>query len=249
MLSIFPCNCLLLYLPCFSTYPPWSSLDILASWNSHKPRQETLEIWEIDGTWPNCEKAYPQTRRPEPNAHKKRLCPGYGRSHCFIFPPATAPRICDHVRKIGLSNIEQNLVASAWSSNFQAERAQCHCASLRHSAANAMYMSHLTIWHKASSGCYYTCHTLDNSWTESPLHRHDRGTPPADEGVICTQIRWKPLQSPRWNAICFAHTAWTPWWSDFPLGSDQARNKVRVWLRLCWKGQADPKFGCLINKD
>jgi hypothetical protein len=151
--------------------------------------------------------------------------------------------------KIGLSNVEQSVVASARSSNFQAERAQCHCASLRHSAANAMYMSHLTIWHKASSGCYYTCHTLDNSWTESPLHRHDRGTPPADEGVICTQIRWKPLQSPRWNAICFAHTAWTPWRSDFPLGSDQARNKVRVWLRACWKGQADPKFGCLINKD
>ena len=63
----------------------WSSLDILASWNNHKPRQETLEIWEIDGTWPNCEKAYPQTRRPEPNAHKKRLRPGYGRSRCFIF--------------------------------------------------------------------------------------------------------------------------------------------------------------------
>ena len=206
--------------------------------------------WGLSKMWESLYlRADSQARRPEPSARKKRLRPGYVRSHCFIF----FLRQLRHEsvimsEKIGLSNIEQSAVASAWSSNFQAERARCHCASLRHSAANAMYMSHLTIWHKASSGCY-TCHPLDNSWAESPLHRHDRGTPPADEGVICTQIRWKPPQSPRWKVICFAHTAWTPWRFDFPLGSDQARNKVRVWLRACWKGQADPKFGCLINKD
>ena len=154
-----------------------------------------------------------------------------------FFPPVSAPRLCGHVRK--------DWAIKRWS--------KCCCSymvqQLSSGASPVPYMSHLTIWHKASSGCYYTCHPLDNSWAESPLHRHDRSTPPADEGVICTEIRWKPLQSPRWNAICFAHAAWTPWRSDFPLGSDQARNKVRVWLHPCWKGQADPKFGCLIAHD
>ena len=245
MLSIFPCNWFASVPALFFYLSIWSSLDILASWNNHKPRQETLEICEIDGTWPNCEKAYPQTRQP--NAHKKRLRPGYGRSRCFIFSSGACATT--------LWSCQKRLRAIKHWTEYC-----CFCMVLSSGASPVPLRItaplccqcdvHVTSYNLTQS-IFRLLHMspLDNSWAESPLHRHDRGTPPADEGVICTQIRWKPLQSPRWNAICFAHTAWTPWWSDFPLGSDQARNKVRVWLRLCWKGQADPKFGCLINKD
>ena len=112
----------------------WSSLDILASWNNHKPRQETLEIWEIDGTWPNCEKAYPQTRRPEPNAHKKRLRPGYGRSHCFIFSSGNcATNLWSCQKRLGYQTLNKVLLLLHGPATFKRSEPSAtahHCATL-----------------------------------------------------------------------------------------------------------------------
>ena len=251
VLSILPSNWFASVPALFFYLSPWSSWHLGVT---KQPRQETSGIWEIDGACPKCGKAYNyvQTRRPgaQSRAHAKSdYAPDMSAVTASFFPPATAPRVCDHVRK--------DWAIKHWT--------ECCCFCMvqqlsRGASPVPMRITaplccqcdvHVTSYN-LTHGIFrllYTCHQLDNSWAESPLHRHDRGTPPANEGVICTQIRWKPPQSPRWKVICFAHTAWTPWRSDFPLGSDQARNKVRVWLRPCWQGQADPKFGCLIKKD
>ena len=99
MLSIFPCNCLLLYLPCFSTYPPGQ---VLTSWRHETATSPDKKRWKYGKLMERGQTVRKLIRRPGAQSRmhtKSDYAPDMAAVTASFFPPATAPRICDHVRK------------------------------------------------------------------------------------------------------------------------------------------------------